>query len=183
MAARESLRPTLAGRVVTWSPAPAVLFMLVLALLAAGCGGGGAGAGMETITIKGHTFEVEVARDEAAIQMGMMHRGSIDEAGGMLFVFPDAETRSFWMGNCLVDIDIIFLDPQGRVTATHRMKAESPRADNESEAAYDARMPRYSSAYPAQFAIELRSGWLDRLQLRVEDKIPLDLDRLKRLPR
>ncbi len=101
----------------------------------------------------------------------------------MLFIFPDAEFRSFWMGNCLVDIDVIFLDPQGRVTATHRMKAQPPRTDNESDAVYRARIPNYGSGYPAQFAIELRSGWLDQLQLKFEDKVPLDLNRLKRLAR
>ena len=99
--------------------------------------------------------------------------------------FPpvQAHVRSFWMGYCEVDIDLIFLDSQGRVTATHRMKAEPPRGDNESEAAYRARLPSYASAYPSQFAIELRAGSLAQVNLRVEDKIPLDLRRLKRMPR
>jgi uncharacterized membrane protein (UPF0127 family) len=110
-----------------------------------------------------------------------MHRTEVPADGGMLFVFPESEVRSFWMGNCLVDIDVIFLDPRGRVTAVHRMKAQPPRRADESEADYDRRMPRYWSAYPAQFAIELKAGTLDRLGVKVEDRIDLDLDRLKRL--
>ena len=95
------------------------------------------------------------------------------------FIFPRAERRSFWMGNCLIDIDVIFLDSQGRVTATHRMKAQPPRGANESESVYRRRMPDYPSRYAAQFVIELKSGWLDRLDLKVEDRIELDLKRLK----
>ena len=59
------------------------------------------------------------------------------------------------------------------------MKKEPPREEGETERQYDARMPRYSSAYPAQFAIELQSGMLDRLDLKIEDKIPIELDRLR----
>jgi hypothetical protein len=120
-----------------------------------------------------------VAADPASTEMGLMHRASIPDDGGMLFIFPAAERRSFWMGHCLVDIDIIFLDPRGRVTATHRMKAESPQREGESDAAYDARMPRYPSVRPAQFAIELKAGSLDRLDVGVDDRIDLDLQRLK----
>jgi uncharacterized membrane protein (UPF0127 family) len=76
-------------------------------------------------------------------------------------------------------MDIIYVDPAGYVTATHHMKAESPRGADESETEYDRRMPRYSSAYPAQFAIELQAGSLERLNVRVEDKIALDTARLK----
>ena len=74
---------------------------------------------------------------------------------------------------------MIFVDSRGRVTATHRMKVASPQRENESEAAYRYRLPSYWSGYPAQFAIELQAGWLDRLDLHIDDRIELDLDRLK----
>lgn len=38
---------------------------------------------------------------------------------------------------------------------------------------------RYSSRYPAQFAIELRGGWLERLGLNRGDRVELPLTRLK----
>jgi uncharacterized protein len=141
----------------------------------------------ERLVIGGQTFDLEVVADPASRAQGLMHRDSIDEHGGMLFIFPDNEVKvqSFWMKNCLVDIDIIYLDPHGRVTATHRMQAQPPQGPEEPEAAYEARMQqtRYPSGYPAQFAIELRSGWLDQLNLKVEDRIDLDVARLKALSR
>jgi uncharacterized membrane protein (UPF0127 family) len=78
-------------------------------------------------------------------------------------------------------MDIIYLDARGTITAMHRMKAEAPRRGDESESQYDARMPRYSSALPAQFAIELKAGTLDRLGVEVDNRIELDLKRLKSL--
>lgn len=138
-------------------------------------------AGTETVKINGETFHLELAADEPLRTKGLMYRDQIPDHGGMLFVFPDAQVmvQSFWMGNCLVDMDIIYLDRRGFVTATHHMKAEPPRGPNESKSDYDRRMPRYSSAYPAQFAIELKAGSLERLNVKVEQKIDLDVARLK----
>jgi uncharacterized membrane protein (UPF0127 family) len=161
------------------------MLSLTWLIAASGCQKARSGPLMETITIKGHEFHLEVAADQATRTQGLMHRESIPEDGGMLFIFPRPEYQSFWMGYCLFDIDIIYLDAQGRVTATHEMKARPPRRADETVAEYEARVRQdsYPSYYPAQFVIEVRGGWLDRLDLRVEDKIELDLDRLKAMAR
>lgn len=52
-----------------------------------------------------------------AISTGMMGRDSID--GGMLFMFPDIGERSFWMKDCLISLDIIFII-DNKVTKVHR---------------------------------------------------------------
>ncbi len=108
-----------------------------------------------------------------------MGRTEIASDGGMLFIFSTTQLRQFWMGYCLVDIDIMFLDPNGRVTATHTMKAEDPRKEEESESDYSARLANYPSVYATLFAIELRAGSIERLGVKVDDKIELDLGRLK----
>lgn len=170
-------------------PVILILGSLTAVLLhVAGCRNGDGGAGgtspaTETVTIDGRTFELEIAADAAAIQRGLMHRETIPDGTGMLFIFPDAQPRGFWMKNCLTDIDIIFLDPGGRVTATHHMKAEPLRRADETVLEYEGRLKTYPSRWPAQFAIELPPGTLDQLNVRFEDKIDLDLDRLKALAR
>lgn len=133
----------------------------------------------ERLTINGETFLMELAIDEDTRTKGMSGRDRFPDGGGMLFVFPDAQVRNFWMFECLIDIDIIFVDSRGTVTAIHRMPAEPLQGEDESIFEYEARLPRYSSRYPAQFAIELPAGSIDRLQVRVEDRIDLDLERLK----
>ena len=110
-----------------------------------------------------------------------MGRAQIEDDGGMLFIYGSEHVQQFWMGYCLVDIDIIFLDSNGIVTATHEMKCEQLIAEDESEIRYRARMTDYDSVLPAQFVIELRSGWLVRLNLKSGDMLELDIGRLKRL--
>ena len=133
------------------------------------------------VVIGGEKFTLELALNQMAIEKGLMDRESIPDHGGMLFAFPRSDLHDFWMGNCLVDLDIVFLDGTGRVTARHTMKVEPPRGQNETEFDYRKRMPIYSSRLPAQFAIELQAGRFERLGVGVGDRIELDLPRLKAL--
>jgi uncharacterized membrane protein (UPF0127 family) len=132
----------------------------------------------ESIAIGGEVFRLEVASDDRSRAKGLQGRAEIDPSGGMIFVFPKCELRSFWMLGCKVDIDILFLGADGQIVSTHKMKAESPQRDDESQAAYEARLRRYSSIRPAQFAIELRAGSIDRLKLRAGQTIYFDRQRL-----
>ncbi len=161
---------------------PAAL-LIAVSWAAGGCTKPASTPSRERILINTEPFELELANDDASRAYGLQGRTEIPPHGGMLFIFPDADIRSFWMEDCLVDIDLIFLDPQGRITATHQMKAEPPRRADETKDAYRSRLAEYSSVHPAQFAIELAAGTLQQLNLEVEDKIALDLRRLKALVR
>lgn len=151
----------------------------------------GTGTGTDTdadadvvpVTIDGRTFRLEVSADGDSRARGLMGRESIEPDGGMLFVFPDVAMRSFWMKNCLTDMDILFLDGSGRVTAIHEMTIEPPQRPDEPEWQYEWRMPGYSSLRPAQFAIELAPRTTRELDIRRGDLIPLDLGDLKRRAR
>jgi uncharacterized membrane protein (UPF0127 family) len=127
----------------------------------------------QPVTINGHAFELELALDTAARTQGLSDRESIAVDGGMLFVFADAEVREFWMYHCLVPIDIVFLGPGGRIVAMHRMTVESADTDEED-------LRRYSSRYPAQFALEFAGGTLDKLDLKEGQMIDLPVADLKR---
>jgi uncharacterized membrane protein (UPF0127 family) len=137
----------------------------------------------ETITIAGEMFKLELAADFASRNKGLMGRTSIDDRGGMLFIHTDPAVLSFWMANCVIDIDILFLDSQGRITATHQMKAEPPKHQNESQKAYEDRLKRYSSKRIAQFAIELKAGSIERLKLKPGQVIEAEWERLRKLAR
>ncbi len=137
--------------------------------------------GIERVEIGGRTFDLELAMTAESRTRGLSGRASVPEDGGMLFVFPEAGLRSFWMYDCLVAIDIAFVDPIGYVTAIHTMPAEPPRGESESEFAYRDRLPGYSSRYRAQFAVELAPGMFESLGIKQGDRLPIPVERLKTL--
>jgi hypothetical protein len=126
-------------------------------------------------------WSLEIAADEAAIQQGLMDRADLPDGTGMLFVFASPGIHEFWMANCLIDIDVIFIDGQGRIAAMHEMKAEPPRQADESVWRYHQRLPLYTSRIPVRFAIELPAGSIAELGLRAGQPVDLDLQRLKSL--
>ena len=124
------------------------------------------------LNISGHSLTAEVAHTPMSRAKGLMHRDSLDENSGMLFVFPRPRRLDFVMRRCRVPIDLVFLDPGGRVVATHAMTVEPPQtAENQ--------LRRYTSGYPAQFAIELQGGTLAQLNLTTGMKVQLPTDDLK----
>lgn len=128
----------------------------------------------QKVTLSGESFKLELAVTDDQIRTGMMGRESLADDEGMLFVFPDAEVRHFWMKNCLIPLDVVFLDDDGRIVSITTMPAPDPD---------DRTFPRYSSRWPAQFAIELAAGRADELGLREGDPIGLPYKDLKRLAR
>jgi len=139
------------------------------------------GPRIERVTIKGKTFNLELVADDVSRQRGLGGRDHIPEDGGMLFAFRVPRGMAFVMRDCLVPIDIIFIDHSGTVTATHSMVPEEPRREDETQAQYESRLKRYSSRFVAQFAIELAGGQIEKLGIKPGDKIDLDVDRLERL--
>ena len=130
--------------------------------------------GTQRVELGGETFYLEVANANAERFQGLSDRASIAEDGGMLFVFPDrkAGVQTFVMRDCLVPIDIAFLDEEGRVVRTHAMRVESANTP-------EMFLQRYSSGSRAQFAIEVAGGTLKRVGLERGDVVSLPLARLK----
>lgn len=63
---------------------------------------------------------LEVADTEEARRRGMMGRSEAPEIYGMLFEGLSGG-GSFWMKNCLIPLDVAFMDESGAVTRTYSM--------------------------------------------------------------
>jgi len=160
-----------------------ITMLALCSLVLAGCVPGEAVSNdVETVRINDRTFFLEIAADNATRVQGLGGREMIEEDGGMLFVFPRPRVLEFVMRDCLVPIDIAFLDQFGTVVATHEMDIE-PREEGESQQAYEQRLTRYSSGAAAQFGLEFKAGTLRELALKRGDKVELDLQRLQSIAR
>ena len=68
----------------------------------------------------------------------------------MIFVFPPAQfgIQRFWMNNCLVDMDLVYLDNVRRILKIHEMKVPPADQAGQSRVLYEESLPRYSSVFP-----------------------------------
>jgi len=83
-----------------------------------------AGAGLETVevsTSRGRArFQVEIAATQAEQARGLMFRKSLAPDRGMLFVYKRPQPAAYWMKNTLIPLDIIFIQPDGRILSIVR---------------------------------------------------------------
>lgn len=126
--------------------------------------------GLVPVRLGGRVFRMELADDNDERARGLGWRKEIAPDGGMLFVFTAAADRNFVMRDCLVDIDIAYLDDSRRIVSMYTMKVEPPRAENEAEGNYEARLKQYPSRFPARYVLEFAAGTLARLGVRPGDE-------------
>ena len=150
--------------------------LMVGMALAAVVGGRAAGqwaAPRVTVVFADKTaVRVEVADTPATRQRGLMFRQSLAQNEGMLFVFERPGSYPFWMQNCLIALDIIWLDAEARVVSiAHsvppcRLANCSPPCGS-----YDC--PTYPHDGQALYVVEVASGFATQHQVKVGDRIVL----------
>ena len=107
---------------------------------------------------KEHVFHVEMAVSPEQQITGLMFRTSVAPDGGMLFDWGSARESQMWMKNTLVPLDMVFINPDGRIR--HIAENTVP----ESLAVID-------SGGPVQATLELAAGTTERLDIRVGDLV------------
>jgi uncharacterized membrane protein (UPF0127 family) len=115
----------------------------------------------------GAAFTLEIADDAASRQRGYMFRDHVGEHDGMLFVFDTSDIHGFWMKNCRVALDIIWLDERFRVVDIARTRQPCP-PDGECPNVYPMRVARY--------VLEVAAGTSEREGLKLGDPIVLIAD-------
>ncbi len=108
-------------------------------------------------------INAEFARTPEELQKGLMNRISLPKNSGMLFIFPDEETRSFWMKNTLIPLDVIFVSSTGRV---NEITTLNPCQETEI-------CQSYNSKTPAQYVLEINAGSTEKWKIMEGDILEL----------
>lgn len=98
------------------------------------------------------TIDIEIADTDSAVARGLMDRRSMGFDKGMLFIFPEANDRGFWMRNTPLPLDIIFVSPDSQVINIAERTKPFSEAVIEPEA-------------PKRFVVEVRAGFTERFGL------------------
>lgn len=132
---------------------------LALLVFTFACGGRLAGDGLEVhpLVVGNQKITVEVAATAADRSRGLMHRESLPDDHGMLFVFPRERVLTFWMKDTPLPLSIAFADSGGRIVRIADMEPLSATP--------------VSSGGPARFALEMERGWFERRGVLVGDSI------------
>jgi uncharacterized membrane protein (UPF0127 family) len=95
------------------------------------------------------TLDIEVADTDSARERGMMQRdGFPSETSGMLFPFAEEKTRSFWMANTPLALDLFFINADSQVVRIKKYAQPNTAASIPSKA-------------PAQYVLETGAGFAD----------------------
>ncbi len=108
------------------------------------------GAGM-------YLIRAEVADRDDTRATGLMHRTSLPDNGGMLFVFDAAEIHCMWMKNTLLPLSVAFLDGSGDIINIADMQPLSEDT--------------HCAARPARYALEMKQGWFAERGIRAGMKL------------
>jgi uncharacterized membrane protein (UPF0127 family) len=127
-----------------------------------------AGNKKETETIEpkvilpdGFTIDVKLAVSENEKALGLMFVSELPDNKGMFFINDYDQETPFWMKNCLINLDIIFLNENLTVVDIAR---NVPPCESEP-------CPYYFSSKPYRYVLEVRGNLASQHNLNPQDKI------------
>ena len=92
-----------------------------------------------------HRIRAEVADTMGTRMQGLMHRKSMPQGAGMVFVFEETAAHCMWMKNTLIPLSVAFIDEAGAIINIADMQPHSEQS--------------HCAARPARYALEMNKGW------------------------
>ena len=131
-----------------------------------------------TVTVVDAETGDELGAVEAAVAdtwrtryVGLSNTDDLPADRGMLFVHDDAAERTYVMRGMDFGLDIVFLAPNGTITAIHEAPAPGPDEDGSDQ--------RYTGT--GQYVLEVNGGWTAERGVEVGDRVAIegrvDIDR------
>ena len=119
---------------------------------------------IKKIQIGDYIFTTKIVSTPEDVQNGMMHSHFDRNFNAMFFVLSENKMQSFWMKNCIIPLDMIFIDKNMVITTIQHscMPCNSELNDN-----YIC--PNYSGF--GNFVIEVEGGTCKRLNIMENQEI------------
>ena len=92
-----------------------------------------------------HLIRAEVADSMGTRMEGLMHRKSMPQGSGMVFVFEENAPHCMWMKNTLIPLSVAFIDESGAIINIADMTPHSEQS--------------HCATRPARYALEMNKGW------------------------
>jgi uncharacterized membrane protein (UPF0127 family) len=125
-------------------------------------------------TLFGEQFDCELCLNVDTRNAGMGARTEFPKGTAMIFVHTEPSMLSYWMKDCLIDMDMVMVDARGIICALHEAEREKLRTRDEPLQHYHDRLRRYGSNRRAQFVIEFPPGTVARLKPRLGQRVDID---------
>lgn len=103
-------------------------------------------------------LDIEIARTESERAKGLMYRTNLAENAGMLFLFPDMRTPSFWMKDTVIPLDMVFIAPDATIGEIY---AKAKPLD----------LTPITPKKPVRAVLEIGGGMAEKLGLKVGDPV------------
>jgi uncharacterized membrane protein (UPF0127 family) len=109
------------------------------------------------------TFSVRLAVTPRERAYGLMFSPPLPAKTGMLFLFRDAQPRSFWMKNTPIPLDLVFFDAEGILVKV--ISNTKPYTLN-----------LYNSGVASKYVLEIGGGEADRIKLKMGMRLQLPIE-------
>jgi uncharacterized membrane protein (UPF0127 family) len=101
-------------------------------------------------------FEVTLSQTPAQHRQGLMHCPALTPGSGMLFTYPDAQRRSFWMKNTRIELAIVYITADCRIAAIERGEPATTTSIPSPEGVQFVLEINYAEASPLALGDEVR---------------------------
>ncbi len=119
------------------------------------------------LVINNARIKVEVADTPEKRSKGLSGRQPLASDEGMLFVFPAADTYSFWMKGLTFPLDFVWIKGDQAIAVSSNVP---PPAVGQT----DASLPIYKSQDPVDKVLELQAGTVQGLNIKPGDTIKIE---------
>ena len=110
-------------------------------------------------------FDAELAFTPEDRTQGLSDRESLPQTTGMLFIFEEARTPTFWMYHMRFDLDFVWIGEDCAVADIHHNVPRQADGQQPND------LPRYSPNVDVLYNLEINAGRAEELGIEIGDKV------------